>query len=190
MIRIAIAGGIGSGKSLVTSILRDIGAKVVVADEINAQLLIDPDYIKLIENTFPSVVHNNSIDRKALANIVYHDEEKRAILMGLAHPKIFEKMLSMYPDENILFYEIPLLSHSRIVFDRIWFINSRLEIRIARIMSRDNVDESFAARVISLQREEDDFALTADTVIDNNGDRSSLFECVKREYYSILRQFS
>ena len=54
MVRIAICGGIGSGKSAVTSILRDLGAKVVVADEINAALLSDSDYVREVSNTFPT----------------------------------------------------------------------------------------------------------------------------------------
>ena len=188
--RIVIAGGIGSGKSAVTKILRDLGAKVVVADEVNAELFADPEYVALIENTFPSVVHNKVINKKELAALVYHDEEKRRALMDLAHPRIFKRMLAKYPDEPLVFYEIPLLSETTIPFDQTWFVRSDHAIRVERIMSRDHSSKEHAERVISLQREEENFLSKADVVIDNNGDLNALCEKIKARYCSILSQIS
>ena len=190
MVRIAICGGIGSGKSAVTSILRDLGAKVVVADEINAALLCDSDYVREISNTFPTVVHNNVINKKELAEIIYRDEGQRRVLMAIAHPRIYERMFACYPDEEIVFYEIPLLSETPYSFDRVWFVNADLESRVRRIVARDAVEEGRARRIIALQEGESSLAADADVVIENMGDMSSLRERVKCEYYSILRQFS
>ena len=188
--RVAICGGIGSGKSLVTKILRSLGAKVVVADEVNAELLSDPDYVVLIENTFPSVVHNKVINKKELADIIYRDETKRRLLMSLAHPRIFERMFAKYPNSSLVFYEIPLLSDSERSFDRIWFVFSDTAIRVPRIVRRDGVSEEYALRVIDIQRGEEKLRKVADDVIDNNGDIDVTCRKVKTLYYSILSQLS
>ncbi len=188
--RIAIGGGIGSGKSKVSAILRSLGAKVVVADEVNAELLSDPEYVSLIENTFPTVVHNKVINKKELADIIYRDEAKRRLLMDLAHPKIYDRMLSKYPGEALVFYEIPLLSEGARSFDRIWFVVADVESRVRRIVLRDSVTEERARRVIELQQGEERMREIASDLIDNSGDLDALCEKVKDLYCSILSQIS
>ena len=190
MFRVAIAGGIGSGKSAVTSILRSLGAKVVVADEINASLLVDPDYIDRIADIFPSAVHNHSIDKKELASIVYADEEKRRRLMLLAHPLIFERLFSAYEGEPLVFYEVPLLSECRDRFDLVWYVDAEEDVRIRRIMERDKVTEARAKRLVFLQRAEDALRAGADVVIPNRGDRDVLRKSVTEQYHCILKRFS
>ena len=188
--KIAIAGGIGSGKSLVTRYLRELGAKVVVADEVNAELLQDAEYIALIANNFPSVVHNNAINKKELADIVYHNEEKRRLLMDLAHPRIFRKMFLKYPDSKIVFYEIPLLAGAEDKFDRILYVDAPIDDRLARIVKRDNVSEEYAERIVSLQKGEYEMLDKATYVIFNNSSAEELQRRVKALYCSILEQFS
>ena len=191
MARIAIVGGIGSGKSAVTEILRSFGARVIVADEVNARLLNDPEYIELIKNRFPTAVHNNVINKKELAAIVYSDESKREELMALAHPRIFKLMF----DERdgwgeVVFYEIPLFTKTPFRFDEIWFVNASLAERIKRIVDRDGVSTDRARRVIELQKDESDLRQKADIVIENDGDIESLGETVKVLYYSTLIRFA
>lgn len=184
--RIAIAGGIGSGKSLVTKFLRELGAKVVVADEVNSELLKDPEYVALIAHNFPSAVNNNGINRKELASIVYSDEGKRQLLMSLAHPRIFVKMLSAYPESKVVFYEVPLLAKSKALFDQVWFVDADVDSRIARVVARDNVTEAYAKRVIELQKGEDTMRDKATCVISNKAGIEELREQVKALYCSIL----
>ena len=184
--RIAIAGGIGSGKSLVTKFLRELGAKVVVADEVNSELLKDPEYVALIAHNFPSAVNNNVINRKELASIVYSDEGKRQLLMSLAHPRIFVKMLSAYPESKVVFYEVPLLAKSKALFDQVWFVDADVNSRIARVVARDNVTEAYARRVIELQKGEDTMRDKATCVISNKAGPEELREQVKALYCSIL----
>ena len=190
MVRVAISGGIGSGKSAVTAVLRSLGAKVVVADEVNAELLVDPAYIAKIADIFPSVVHNNCIDKKELASIVYGDETKRRLLMNVAHPLIFERMFAAYADERIVFYEVPLLSECRDRFDLVWFVDAEEGARIRRIMDRDGVSEEYAKRVVGLQKAEDSICDFADVIIPNRYDPDDLRKTVTEQYYLILRHFS
>lgn len=190
MIKIAISGGIGSGKSAVTAILRSLGAKVVVADEVNASLLTDSAYVSKIADIFPSVVHNHSIDKKELATIVYGDESKRRLLMSIAHPLIFDRMFASYPEESIVFYEVPLLSECRERFDYIWYVDAEEGERIRRIMARDGVSEECAKRILYLQRAEDSMRDFADVVIPNRYDPDDLRKTVTDQYYLTLKRFS
>ena len=190
MKRVAITGGIGSGKSAVTAILRSLGAKVIVADEINARLLNDPEYIEHIRNRFPCAVHNNVINRKELADIVYHDEAKREELMSLAHPRIFKRMFEEGVCSELSFYEIPLFTKTPFSFDEIWFVNAPMPLRVERIVHRDKVTEDLAKRVIDLQEGESVLLEKADFVIENVGNLDALRESVKGRYYSILKQLS
>ncbi len=190
MIRIAIAGGIGSGKSAVTAVLRELGAKVVVADEVNAELLCDPSYIRIIENTFPTVVHNRVINKKELANCIYSDESKRRALMDIAHPLIMQRMLGAYSDAAVVFYEIPLLSEIDFSFDKVWYVDCDIAIRVQRVAKRDGLDLDRVERIIALQKGEDKIRQKADLVIDNRWDLVALRATVKAQYYSILSELS
>ena len=190
MKKIAICGGIGSGKSMVSEILRGKGAFVISADAVNAELLRDPSYIALIENTFPEVVHNNQINKKELARLIYRDERSRETLMGLSHPLIFERMIERAKGHPIAFFEIPLMTKCPISFDRIWFVSASMDDRVKAIVLRDGVSEEYARRVIALQSEEDRVVKRADVVLVNRYDRRSLEEQVEGEYCSILRDFS
>ena len=190
MAKIAICGGIGSGKSAVSSILRSLGAKVIVADEVNAQLLTEPSYVREIANTFPSVVHNDSINKKELAEIVFSNEKERAKLMSLAHSRIFERMMQESEICKISFFEIPLMTLCPISFDLIWFVSASREKRIERIVARDGVSIERAKRLIDLQSNEMILKKKADLIFENDGDIDILSERVRVEYCHILEQFS
>lgn len=75
--RIAVIGGIGSGKSEVMKIAKERGFFCLSADEINAELLKTPSYIQKIATLFPSVVSNGVVDKGALAKIVFSDRGER-----------------------------------------------------------------------------------------------------------------
>ena len=143
--KIAITGGIGSGKSAVLKILNEEGFPTFSCDEIYKEILFDKEYIRLISLTFPTAVKNDNIDKKVLAEIVFSDKNKREELDSIAHPmimkKLFEKISQI--DNGIVFVEVPLLFECGYtnMFDGVIVVQRSSEERIQSVMKRDGLDE-------------------------------------------------
>ena len=90
--KIAITGGIGSGKSVVVTLLKESGYAVFSCDEIYKEIILSRKYVQKIEELFPEAVVNGQIDRKKLGEIVFADEEKRKHLNTLSHPIIMQSL--------------------------------------------------------------------------------------------------
>lgn len=153
--KIAITGGIGSGKSTVLSFLKENGYPVFSCDEIYKQLLLDREYIEKIEKLFPSAVQNGQVERQVLADIVFKDKQALEILNGIAHPLIMERLYeNMRNCTNILaFAEVPLLfeGNYQSQFDAVIVVQRSKEQRIAAIVARDGLTRIEAMRRISAQ---------------------------------------
>ncbi len=105
--RIAIIGGIGSGKSEVLRVAIERGLKVASADKINAQLLSRPEYIAKIGKAFPNCVVDGEIDKKKLANVVFSDKQELSKLNAIAHPEIMKAILECEDSPYVV--EMPLI---------------------------------------------------------------------------------
>lgn len=92
--KIAITGGIGSGKSAVAAVIRRSGYKVVSADEAYRRISGRADYLSAVKKLFPDAVKGEppALDRAVLAAEVFADGKKRAALNELAHPLIMKEM--------------------------------------------------------------------------------------------------
>ena len=88
--KIAITGGIGSGKSEAIKIIKELGFPVFSCDEIYKEIIFSKEYVQRIEENFPTCVKNGIIDRKELSAIVFANREKRDLLNSLSHPLIME----------------------------------------------------------------------------------------------------
>lgn len=183
---IGIIGGIGSGKSAVTEILRSLGATVIVADEINSELLNDSAYISEIAEVFPAAVKGGTVDRRTLSNIVFNDEQKRQKLIKLSHPKILSTMRERTP-VGLCFYEIPLINEIDINFDGLWYIYAEKEQRIKRIIKRSGLSRVTVEKIMATQGEINKNAEML-TTIDNNGTLSQLKTKVGELYCALLQE--
>lgn len=172
--RIVIAGGIGSGKSEVTNILRSMNYNVIRADDVNRDLLNDAEYLKRLEELFPTCFENGKLIKSKLAERIYNDKYSRDKLNAYAHPIIMDKIAEATA-EGVWFIEVPLMRDEYLKgVDLLWFVRAPYEDRIARIVRRDGVSVEDAVRRIKVQYEYNGIENHAADIIDNDGDRESL----------------
>ncbi len=153
--RIAITGGIGSGKSLATSYIAEMGYPTFSCDKINRELLSDSEYVKKIEASFPACVIDGKINKSALKNIVFNNKASLQMLNEIAHPIIMKRLhLAMEQcDDTLIFAEVPLLFEGGFEndFDEVIVITRSLAKRIESVKNRDKLSEQEIRERISQQ---------------------------------------
>lgn len=153
--KIAVTGGIGSGKSTVISILKNMGYSVFSCDEIYGEILLEEEYIEKVAKLFPAVVENGQINRKALSEYVFNRETNLVKLNALAHPIIMERLLSKMEQSNAeyIFAEVPLLFEGNFenLFDKVLVVMRDIDIRIENVMQRDALSRQQVKQRISKQ---------------------------------------
>jgi dephospho-CoA kinase len=109
--KIAITGGIGSGKSLVLQCAKELGYPTFSCDEIYKNIMATQEYVEIIRKSFPTCVKNNIINKNLLADIVFNDEKALGKLNSVAHPLIMQTLHEEMEKlkEGIVFAEVPLL---------------------------------------------------------------------------------
>lgn len=191
--KIAITGGIGSGKSLVARIIINLGGAVISADDVYRDLLDNNRFlVDKILTAFPEcATKDGKVDKKILGGIIFKDAEKRAKLNAITHPAIFLEMeRNARKMSGIIFFEIPLLAESGACseFDEVWLVVADKEIRIRRIMARDKINRRAAKSRIEAQVSDEVRMKIADRIILNNGDASETEKRVKEFYCEISAQ--
>lgn len=156
---IAITGGIGAGKSVVSNVLRALGYKVYDSDSEAKRLMDTSENIKNDLSTFidKNVVDDNgTIDRKKLADIVFNDADKLLLLNKIVHAAVrddireFTHQSQQYP----VFVETAILYQSEIdrMVDAVWDVTAPVDVRICRVMKRNSLTaEQVKARIESQQ---------------------------------------
>ncbi len=182
MIKIAIIGGIASGKSTALQYIGDVlGDKVtcINCDDLNRILLSDAEYIKTIGENF-DVVRNGSIDKKLLSKIIFNSEIERKKLNNIAHPQIKNLMIKSINSAKtkFIFIEIPLIEEFNVneFFDDIWLIDCPKNMQLDRLMKRNNYTLDEAKARISSQTSNEKLKLIATKVIDS---QDNLLENIK-----------
>lgn len=175
---IGLTGSIGTGKSMIANKLRDLQIPVVDADLI-AREVVEPgkDAYNEIVSTFGDkiVQGDKKLDRKALGNIVFNDEEKRKRLNAIIHPAIRKEMLRQRDEwvqkgEECVVLDIPLLYESGLTHfvDKVIVVFVDPDVQLQRIMARDKSSKEDATNRINSQIPVAKKAKIADAVIDNN----------------------
>lgn len=133
--RIALIGGMGSGKSEVLCVARQMGIFCLSADEINSELLQTSEYIAKMKDAFPTCVTDGAVDRKMLASIIFADENKRKLLNSIAHPQIMQKIAEC--NQSPLVCELPLfIEGGDTAFDEVVLVTAPLSRRIKWLKNR------------------------------------------------------
>jgi dephospho-CoA kinase len=184
----------GSGKTTVTAMLRELGAKVIDADAIvhDEQLRGTVGYSAIVQTFGTKVLgEDKEIDRSKLAAEVFGDPAKLRRLEQILHPRVIARVLearSMLPDDAVLVVEaIKLLEGElRKASDRIWVVVAPREVMIERLASR-GIGRREAELRLAQQLSEDEFRAAADAVIVNDGDRERTRERVRDAWASLDR---
>jgi dephospho-CoA kinase len=176
---IGLTGGIASGKSMVATILVEMGATIIDADRL-ARRVVEPGtepYQKIVETFGKKIVcPDGTIDRKALGTIVFSDPDARKQLERITHPAI--KMLAgeLLEEErlkgaDIVFYVVPLLLEAGMTssVDEVWVVYVDNETQVERLMKRDGIGREEALRKIAAQMPMNEKIKFGDKIIDNNG---------------------
>ena len=156
MKRIAIIGGIGSGKSVVSRLLSLMGYPVYDCDS-NAKRLMDESediHRGLVDIFGPSAVTPEGINRAYIASIAFKDAEKLSKLNSLVHPAVLHDF-DRWAQQNgeIVFVETAILSESGMSksVDAVWSVEAPLECRVERVMVRNAISREDVMRRTSSQ---------------------------------------
>lgn len=191
---IGLVGGIGSGKSLVASQLRQLGCLVCDSDAMARDILRDRAVHAQLVKWWGSAIldSDGEIDRARIASIVFARAEERARLEALIHPLIEARREALFavppPGTRALVIDAPLLLEAGLdaKCDAIFFVDAPRDARIARVLatrgwSREEFERREAAQwPLDRKRE------TADTVLRNDGDPASLRQEVVRALDQVL----
>lgn len=159
MVTVAITGGIGAGKSVVSRILRAMGHEVYDCDS-EAKRLMDSS--ATIKRRLAGEIHRDTItpdgeiDRKALAAIVFSDAAKLKALNAIVHGSVRDDIAARIAGsrENIFFFETAILYQSGLdrMADRVWEVTAPNEVRIYRVMKRNSCAAGEVAGRIASQQ--------------------------------------
>lgn len=196
MKKIAITGGIGSGKSTICALIKEQGYPVFSCDEIYNDIITMPLYIEKISCTFPSAVKNGQIDRQTLRNIIFHDDSMRERLNAIAHPLIMERLQEKMHSccSPLIFAEVPLLFEGGYenLFDYIIIVKRDMDMRMDAVAIRDGVSlEEVKLRIKAQIDYEGETVQNViknrrATILQNNTDINNL----KKEIICLLQQLS
>lgn len=176
---VGLTGGIGSGKSTVLSMLAARGAEVLDADEIVREIQRPGEdaYREIVAAFGDGVVAaDGTLDRAALAKIVFNDPDKRAKLNEITHPKVgarfAERVAALRDTDKIVVLDIPLLGASNSGSERfantVVVVTASEGVRLDRLEQRGMNRDDAAARIAAQITDEDRLEL-ADHVLTNDG---------------------
>ena len=188
-LKVALTGGIASGKTLVSDLLEIYGCHIVDLDVIAREVVLPgtEGLKELIEIFGESILlTDGTLNRKHLRDELYKKGRNRAIIEQILHPKILQKMKTSMDEcqEGVIVIVIPLLVEKNLwePFDRAIVVDCEIETQLSRLMSRENVDKEKAEVMLMAQasREQrlqlNDYLPT--DVIENNSQISDLKEKV------------
>jgi dephospho-CoA kinase len=193
--RIALTGGVASGKSTVAQLFAALGAKLIDTDQIAREVVTPPSpVLDRIVARFGAdlLTPAGTLDRARLRGIVFADPAARTDLEALTHPAIRATLASrsMQLGGPYQLIAIPLLLETAgwREYDRVLVVDAEPQTQLLRLMQRDGIDENAARRMQGAQAGRAERNAIADDIIANNGDIAALaaqIELLHRRYLSL-----
>ncbi len=179
MLVVGLTGGIGSGKSTVSSLLADRGALVVDTDAVARQVVAPGGaaHEALVRRFGPSL----AADRRALAGVVFADRSALADLNAIVHPAVREEVARRMAElrergAEVVVLAVPLLVETGGAYDvdAVVVVDCPEEIAVRRLVERRGMDEADVRRRMAAQASREQRLAVADVVIHNDGPMDDL----------------
>ena len=175
---IGLTGGVGSGKTTVAGILRDLGAAVIDADEATHAVYEPgtPGFEAVVREFGESIVGDGRIDRARLGRLVFDDEESRRRLNAIVHPLVREWMAARTAEAiegsaEVVVQDVPLLFENGLedLFSSVLFVYTPEDIQLERLVEGRGVPRERARAIIAAQMPIEEKQRRAHHVVDNSG---------------------
>lgn len=196
---IGLTGGIGTGKSTVSTYLKEKGCLILDADRMSRELTAPGGAALLdIREAFGDSVffEDGTMNRKAVGEIVFNNSEKLAILENIITRKVAERTIEEVQSlrekdfSGIVVLDAPLLFECGMqqCADESWVVIADMDIRIHRIMQRDGLDRESIISRINNQMSDQEKIRIADYVINNSGSLETLYEQIDQLLERVLNE--
>ncbi len=195
MIIIGLTGGIGSGKSTVSDILKEQGIPVVDGDRIAREVVEPhrPAYDEIVRVFGTEVLQQDgTLNRKHIGEIVFSDPEKLSVLNSITHKEIYRVILERLESlketgTTLVFLDVALLFETGFdqLTDRVWVVDAPDAVRVERIQKRDGLREEEILKRIQSQMSREMRNTKGDLVLDNSKGREEL----KAQILQELKQY-
>ncbi len=194
MLLIGLTGGIGSGKSTVSALLAERGAVIIDADAITRDLQRPgtPVFEAMVERFGPGIVAaDGTLDRQAVADIVFADAAALADLGGIVHPavgaEIARRLEQEQSTDHVVVLDVPLLVESgRDDLAALVVVDVDPELAVARLVEHRGMREDDARARMARQATREERRAKADLVIDNSGTTADLERAVAEVWPKLL----
>jgi len=179
MIRVAITGSIGMGKSTVAKMFAAAGVPVFDADAVVRELQSPGGgLVAKIGELFPGCVRHGTLDRDCLAEIVLADPAKLKALEAIVHPAVREAregFVAAHADSPALLFEIPLLFETggEGEFDKVVVVSAPPDVQRARVMARFGMSGGKLGAILDRQMPDEEKRRRADFIVDTGTDLST-----------------
>ena len=190
VLKVALTGGIASGKSLVSDLLAIHGCHIIDLDVISREVVLPgtEGLNELVKSFGDSILlSDGSLDRKNLRHVLYKKGRNRAKIEQILHPKILLKMKSSMESfkEGVMVVVIPLLVEKELwgPFDRAIVVDCDVDTQINRLTARENIDNAKAQTMLLAQASREQRVQLGDhlptDIIDNNSKISDLKDSIE-----------
>ena len=190
VLKVALTGGIASGKSLVSDLLAIHGCHIIDLDIISREVVLPgtDGLNELVESFGDSILlSDGSLDRKNLRDVLYKKGRNRAKIEQILHPKILHKMKSSMESfkEGVMVVVIPLLVEKELwgPFDRAVVVDCDVDKQIKRLTARENIDNAKAQTMLMAQASREQRVQLSDhlptDIINNNSKISDLKDSIE-----------
>jgi len=196
---VGLTGGIATGKSTVSALLRQLGCEIIDADLLAREVVEPgrPAWTTIVAEFGQDVVTGDgALDRKKLGALVFANPERRRRLEAITHPAIRERFqarldeLAEHGFTGIVVFDAAVMIESGNYknMDRLVVVVTDEPTQMARLRGRDGTDDAEGRRKIASQMPLSEKAKLADYVIDNSGDRHATAEQVRRVFAALMSE--